>query len=169
MARPTIDGSLPNRVFQRRSLITTTDPAVHGVVGGERDTQDRTDSEHIKKLPRDRLTGNPHGLAAAGQRPAASRNRRHRRERLLLLAPVEKIERGHAVVREARRPLPEHHEAIGFSEGEGTQEGRVDEAEHRAVGADADGEHSDRDEGEAGSAPQGAGGVAQVAPEGHTA
>ena len=124
----------------------------------------------VEELPGDRLAGNPLGFAAAaGQRPPAAGDRRDRRERLLLLAPVEKVQRRDAVVREARRALPEHDEAIGLGEGEGTDERGVHQAEHRAVGADADGEHDDGDRGEAGRAPERAGGVAEVAPDRHAA
>ena len=63
--------------------------------------------------------------------------------------------------------LPQHDEAIGLGEGEWSKERGVHEAEHRAVGADADRQHDDGDSGEAGSAPQRAGGVAKVAPDGH--
>ena len=145
-------------------------PPVRRIVGGEGRAGDRPDAEQVEELPGDGLPRNPLGLAAvAGERAAAAGHRRDRGERLLLLAPVEEVERRDAVVREARRALPHHDQAIGLGEGKGADERGVHEAEHRAVGADAGGQDDDGDGGEPGRAPERARGIAEVAPDRHAA
>ena len=104
---------------------------------------------------------------AALLKPLGVRDPGDRRQGLLLLAPVQEIERRHAVVRETGSALPEHDEAIGLGEGEGPDERGVHQAEHRAVGADAGGEHDDGDGGETRGAAERARGIAEVAPDRH--
>jgi len=140
----------------------------HARVEGEHDRQragDRPDPRHVEELPGDCLPRDPLGVAAAaGQRASASRDRGDRREGLLLLAPVQEIQRRDPVVRETGRTLPEHDEAIGLGEGEGRDERGVYQAEHRAVGADIGGKHDEGDGGP-GRAPERTRGVAEVAPD----
>ena len=70
---------------------------------------------------------------------------------------------------EARRALPQHDEPVWMGERKGPEECGVHQAEHRAVGADAEREDDDCDNGETGRAPQRSRGVAEVAPDRHAA
>ena len=80
------------------------------------------------------------------------------------------LEQGHRTVREKRaRPSPERladaHDRLGVRPGQRPQQDAVDDAEHRGVGADAEGEGRDRGEGERALPRELADGVAEVSKE----
>lgn len=82
----------------------------------------------------------------------------------LLAPPVEEGRRGTAGAARKEGAL-EHHDAVGIRVGERFEQDSVDHREHGAVGGDAERDSSDGREGEAGAAPEEAGGVAEVVGE----
>ena len=119
------------------------------LVGPERSSQDRLNAEGREEVGRgDRRRHALRSVPSADHGEAEHRARGERREDGLSLAVVEEVRR-----RDRRLVAPsertEHvHELLGPLVGQRLQEHRVDDAEHRAVGADSDaqGEHDEHGE-----------------------
>ena len=86
------------------------------------------------------------------------------REDVRLAPPVEEVggrDRLAPVSSRPARSAVEHHDALGLGGREGPQHERVDDAEDRRVGAEAEGQRHDDEEGEAGALEEGARGDAK--------
>jgi hypothetical protein len=70
------------------------------------------------------------------------------------LVPIEEIARRHAAAGRSCRSFPDHHQPFGLVEWQGTQQRRVHEREHGAVGANAKGQRHRRDARKGWRAPQ---------------
>jgi hypothetical protein len=142
--------------------------AVSFVVNCERPADRRHHLEHRKKVggdpPRAQHLGLPGAFAPEndGRFPGARQSGEH----VLTIAPVEEILRGRAVPR-ARRvfcddPLANRDKAIARLEWQRPKDNGIDEREDRCENADAEGEHQQRDHGEAGGHHERTIGVAEV-------
>ena len=83
------------------------------------------------------------------------RVRGHRIEATGLIAPVSKIGRGHLQLRQSGMSLPDLHQLAGVAKREGLNKNRIDDAEERGVGADAQRNGENRGEREGGPAAEG--------------
>ena len=88
-----------------------------------------------------------------------------RGERLVQLAELEELRRRDPELVEAhgREAAGQEHQLLGLRVGQRAQQHAVDDREDRGVGADAQGQREDRDQGEPGRAQQAPGGVADIA------
>ena len=96
-------------------------------------------------------------ISACGSRRSSSSTactKRHQVERAAALLPVEKIRAGHRRVAELRHARVELHEPVGLRVRQRPQQHRVDDAEHRGIGADAERQRDDRDGGESRRLPE---------------
>ena len=101
--------------------------------------RDRLDAEHVEELRGDLLGQDLLGGPVRGGYPAGVGERgSHRLEGPVPIAPVAEVEGRHAGPKKRSKPLGDHHQAIGLGERKWTEQGRVGEGEHRAVGADAE-------------------------------
>ena len=138
------------------------------LVTRERPPEERLDAEQRQQPGRNRQRRPPN------RRPPLGRSRNLRAhecaERVHLAAALPKVEE----VRDGRGlpdgtavaiGLPHHDEAVHRLEGHGFQQHPVDDAEHGGGGADPEGQHQDRDEGERPLPHQQAHGEAEVVPD----
>ena len=159
-----MSGSDAKRAVQARWLSSTTPSAP------------ARPSSSLKSRPRcgvARSSGNMDGETVAPRRVTAPSGRAHstsetHRRRVARTTPplpearASRGSRGRAGVPER---LPDVHDGLGIRIRQRPQQHAVDDAEHRRVGADAQGEDTHHRGGEAGLAAQPAGGVAHVPPE----
>jgi hypothetical protein len=124
---------------------------------GERPAGDRRDPEHVEYSRGDPLPRHRFGVAVrAGHDHAADgwREAGNLLERPAPRVPVEHVERRHVAGGVLRGPLPQGDESIGLTEGQRPEQGRIDEREDRAVGADAERQGQRGDQREARRVPQ---------------
>ena len=115
----------------------------------------RRDAERRQIAGADDFAAQPFGFAVAGKAPLTAREERVLREHLLLIAEDFVLGiRPHHLAKDARgcgairHEQVDHHQIVRLREGQRLQQQRVDEGEDRGVGADAEGERDDRDQGE---------------------
>ena len=106
-------------------------------------------------------------LVRANQRADAPARDRHQLERSILLLNVEVLPRRRPILRnvDPGRPQPQHREPIRFRIRQRLQQQRIDDAEDRAVGADADRQRRDDHKRQRPAATQRAAGVTEVLEE----
>src|SRR5579862_2689278 len=138
--------------------------ALFPIVIGETDAESRRHAEHREKLRRYQYRRNLEGFLTEAELRRCVNDRRHSRERFILLRPVEKIDRVDDVTVSSRLEvrLPHLHEPLGLREGEWSQEHAVDDAEYCRARADSEGERRNGDQREERSLDQRAGAVAQI-------
>ena len=104
-------------------------------------------------------------LAGLGQVEGRPREYRHLREDTVLRLIVEEVGRGVGPALRLRRRAEHAHQPILFGIRQAAEEGRIDDAEHRCVDPDAEGEGDNGDGREAGSPAEGPEPVAHIPPE----
>ena len=123
------------------------------LVRQESAAQQRRDAQHLQEL-----VTHLHAVQALGHVAAKVVADRHRDRQcvkcLLVLAPVEERAAGHAVGAAVGTHLGDQHHAVRLGVGQRAQEHRVEHAVDGGVGADAERERQDGDDGEAGTAGQ---------------
>jgi len=89
---------------------------------------------------------------------------RHLLEGLILLLPIEEIGAGRALAFDAVLQIrfPDEREAIGAGIGQGTEDHGINDAENCGIRTDAEREHQQSYDAEAGRFAQSAQGVAQI-------
>ena len=131
-------------------------------IGQKRPTQRGPNAEDLEEVWRDSAAAQLNRVAGAGEcgRPAGLGG--HEIEDLVVLLPVEEIQRGDAVPVAARRLFEHAHDAIGVVIRQRTEHQAVHEAEDRRVGADAERQRQDRHRREAWACSERSQGVTQV-------
>jgi hypothetical protein len=139
-------------------------------VGTEGAAEQWLRAERIEECRRDGAHRNANRFGAANPQRARPINRADKRdafERVGTLADVEVVAERHLtdgmVARDVARP--QHDDACWLVEAEWAQQHRLDDAEHRGAGADADSEHHHGGDRQPSLLQQGANGVFEV--EGH--
>jgi hypothetical protein len=141
---------LPQRVAQKHDMVLADLVLVRPECAAER----RPRAVDIEVVRGDALAAQLNRLLAPRQRRAPTGLRGHVLKHLVLLDPVEVVQRRDAVA-PAVRPLLEHaDDAVGVGVRQRVQQHAVDEAEHRRVRADREGDRDDRDGGIAGTRAQ---------------
>ena len=141
------------------------------IVGGlEAPSERRRDTQHAEVVLADLGAREPLGFAVtAREARAPAGDGGGAREHVVLAAPVEEEGRRRPLPRgpvlEAQ-VLPDHDEAIGLRIGQRTQQHAVDDREDGRVGADAERERRDRDDGESRLAAKGPEGELQIGEHG---
>ena len=143
--------------------------AARTLFGGREDAAaDRRSAERLEEVRGDGGAANPLGLAGAvrdRELVLAVGGDRPQHPAAVPEAHVQRVGPGDDRQPPLRLRAPEAHEAIGIRERQRPQQHRVDDAEDRDVGADADGQREERHHGEGGARAQGPHAVADVAPQ----
>ena len=119
------------------------------LAGRERAPEQGADAEHREEGGFGLDVGSRLGLAAAADvGPPVPGEERARLERLVLRLPIHVVRPGKGVTSGCRLRLEEPDQPVGFVEGQGAEQDRIDDGEDGGVGADAERErqHGDREE-----------------------
>ncbi len=159
--RPAAERRLPQLVRQddqRRAVGV-------GLARSEQPALGRRDPQRGQQVVADRGAAHADRALAGHQVQLAGRERAHRGERLVQLAELEELRRRDPELVEAhgREAAGQEHQLPGLRVRERAQQDAVDDREDRGVGADAQGQREDRDQGEPGGAQQAPGRVADIA------
>ena len=135
-------------------------------------TQERPRSKDIEERRRDAGPGQAFRLAGPGQRKGHVADAGEAAEAGGLRPEVDHPTRPERLRVTARAGIPEKHQTIGLGKRQRLEQGRVDDAENRGVGADAKGQRQNRHEREPGRSTQSSDRVSNVlsdiSPHGHT-
>ncbi len=137
--------TLPERVAQRDHLAAVG----HIVAGVDQAARRRRYAEHREEVAGHAIGEDLLRLAAAGDGGGPWRNRRERAERAIALAQGHELRPRHRRQRHGRVRVVCVNEPGRFSEGQRLEQHRVDDAEHRCVGANPQRERKHRRQREA--------------------
>ena len=151
---------LPEGMAQHRDVRTAR--AI--VIGGEGAAEERLDAERAEEIFGDANALEIFRIAPAGEGESGERLRGELGETLLLIAPGGVARPGNIRAIEAAfgERTPGAHELLRLRIGERTQEERVDGGEENGVGANAEGQRDDGENGEAGLSQELSQSVAKV-------
>jgi hypothetical protein len=160
MISPSAEGALPEGVAEDHHRRLSR----HVVLGLQQASVHGPRAQHRKQAGRGLEPFDALRLIRAEQRGDAPARDRHLLERAVLLLDVEVLPWRRPVLRDvdARRPQPQHDEPIRIGVGQRLQQQRVDDAEDRAVGADADRQRRDDDQRQRPAAAQRPDGIAEI-------
>ncbi len=134
---------------------------------GEHPAELGPDSEHVEEVLRDRHAAQALGLALAAEKIVANTVERevagNRRQRLRALAQIQHVaDLGRLAGESAAVAVGNPYQAFRIREGQRPQDQRMDDAEDRGAGADAEAGDEDGESRKAGVAAQRANGVAKI-------
>ena len=136
--------ALPHAVAQHDHVVL----ARRVFFGPEASSQRRADLQQLEHIPGHRRVREPLGPAGVGERRAAARVGRDPLEHGVLLAPVQERRGRDREAAVLRHDLVDAHQRFRIGIRQRPEEHAVDDAEHRAGGADPERQRQDRDRGE---------------------
>ncbi len=128
--------------------------ARHIVAGRDGAPEERRGTQNLEESRSDAHAWNLHRLAVSRQIHGDSIDGGDLAEGAVARAPIQEILRLNHVGAAERLAFPDHHQTVRLGKWEGAKEDRIDHAENRGGGADAQREHGDGGDGEGGRLAQ---------------
>jgi hypothetical protein len=139
-----------------------TENVLLSICGGKSTAQVRLDAEDIEVVRRHPVPAQLNRLIDAGERHRTAGLCGHVLEDGVVFLPVEIIQRRDAVTAPARRFLQDPDDPFRLAIRQRLQQHAVHKAENRRVGADADPQRQDGDDGKPRTLPEGPQSIAQI-------